>query len=78
MGSEAVLDPEVEQMLTKLNLMSLKAIFVKEELTMTDLVKLSKDDLKDIGIEKFKQRTAIYQEAEKMFPKMLPRRNSSI
>ena len=29
------LDPEVEQMLTKLNLMSLRAIFVKEELTIS-------------------------------------------
>ena len=31
MGSGPVLDPEVEQMLTKLNLMCLKAIFLKEE-----------------------------------------------
>ena len=66
MGSGAVLDPEVEQMLTKLNLMSLKTIFVKEELTMTDLAKLSKDDLKDIGISKVKQRVAIYEEVREM------------
>ena len=48
--SAGPLDSEVETMLTKLNLMSLKTIFIEEELTMSDLAKLSKDDLKDIGI----------------------------
>ena len=50
---------------------------------MSDLAKLSKDDLKDIGIDKFKQRVAIYEEVrkvekinhtkalEKKYPKML-------
>ena len=60
--SAGSLDPEVEQMLTKLNLMSLKSIFVDEDLTMSDLAKLSKDDLKEIGISKVKQRVAIYEE----------------
>ena len=64
--SAGSLDPEVEQMLTKLNLMSLKSIFVDEDLTMSDLAKLSKDDLKDIGVLKMKHRLAIIDEVTRM------------
>ena len=60
----SALDPEVEAMLTKLNLMSLKSIFVEEDLTMSDLSKLSKDDLKDIGVLKMKHRIAIVNEVK--------------
>ena len=62
----SALDPEVEVMLTKLNLMSLKSIFVDEDLTMSDLAKLSKDDLKDIGVLKMKHRLAIIDEVTRM------------
>ena len=62
----SALDPEVEAMLTKLNLMSLKTIFIEEELTMSDLAKLSKDDLKEIGVQKMKDRNAIIEEVARM------------
>ena len=64
--SAGPLDPRVEAMLTKLNLMSLKTIFIEEELTMSDLAKLSKDDLKEIGVQKMKDRNAIIEEVARM------------
>ena len=48
------LDPEVEAMLTKLNLSSLKTIFVQEELTISDLAKITNDQLSKIGVQKIK------------------------
>ena len=48
------LDPEVEAMLTKLNLLSLKTIFIEEELTISDLAKITNDQLSKIGVQKIK------------------------
>ena len=58
------LDPEVEVMLTKLNLMSLKTIFIEEELTMSDLAKITDDQLSKIGVRKIKHRLAIIDEVK--------------
>ena len=61
--SYSFLDPEVEDMLTSLNLMSLQNIFREEELTMEDLSKMTRDDLKGlIGLKKIKHRISIMEE----------------
>ena len=60
------LDPEVEQMLTKLNLMSLKNIFIEEELTISDLTKITNDQLMKIGVQKIKHRLAITEEVARI------------
>ena len=62
--SAGPLDPEVEQLLTKLNLMLLKPIFIEEELTISDLAKLTDDQLSKIGVKKIKHRLAIIEEAK--------------
>ena len=46
------LDPEVEAMLTKLNLLSLKTIFVEEELTISDLAMITESVENNINREK--------------------------
>ena len=61
--SSSILDTEVEDMLTSLNLMSLQNIFREEELTMEDLSKMTRDDLKGlIGLKKIKHRISIMEE----------------
>ena len=57
--SSGILDPDVEKMLVKLNLTELSSVFVDEELTMADLTKFNEDHLKQIGIQKMKDRIAI-------------------
>ena len=47
------LDSRVEAMLTKLNLMSLKTIFIEEELTMPDLARFTRAQLSTLGISNF-------------------------
>ena len=59
MDSGTTLDPEVEQMLTKLNLMSLKTIFEERELTMNVLAELDKDDLGRMGVKKVRDQMKI-------------------
>ena len=51
-------------MLTKLNLMSLKTIFIEEELTMSDLAKITDDQLSKIGVQKIKHRLVIIDEVK--------------
>ena len=60
------LDPEVLSFLDKIKLAKFAPIFRKEELSMNDVLKLSKDDLKEIGIDKFKDRKLIFDEIEKL------------
>ena len=49
------LDPELFSFLNQLNLSHLTRIFQKEEvLTMKDLLSLDREDLKDLGISKFR------------------------
>ena len=44
-GPVKVLDPEVEEMLTKLKLMHLRPIFAEQKLTMEDLNEMEEEDL---------------------------------
>ena len=53
------LDPKIVTFLENLNLGELRGIFEKEQLNMEELLKLSNDDLKDIGIRLIKHRKAI-------------------
>ena len=64
LDSAGPLDPEVGQMLIKLNLMSLKTIFIEEELTMSDLAKITDDQLSKIGVQKIKHRLVIMDEVK--------------
>ena len=66
--SAGSLDPEVEQMLNNLSLMSLKTIFVEEELSMSDLARFTDDHLKKIGVQKMKHRIAILDEVKARIP----------
>ena len=58
------MDPDVEKILVKLNLTTLSSAFVDEELTMADLTKFNEDHLKQIGIQKMKDRIAILEEVK--------------
>ena len=49
-----------------LQLAKLAPVFLKEELTMNDILKMSKDELKLIGVEKHKDRKLISEEIEKL------------
>ena len=61
--SSSILDTEVEDMLASFNLMSLQNIFREEELTMEDLSKMTRDDLKGlIGLKKIKHRISIMEQ----------------
>ena len=62
--SSGILDPDVEKILVKLNLTTLSSVFVDEELTMADLTKFNEDHLKQIGIQKMKDRIAILEEVK--------------
>ena len=64
-SASSILDPEGEDMLTSLNLMSLQNIFREEELTMKDLSKMTRDDLERIGIKKIKHRISIMEEVQR-------------
>ena len=68
-SADNVLDTEVEDMLAKLNLISLRARFEEEELTLPSLAKLTSDNLKEIGVEKIKDRKAIMEEVKRRMEK---------
>ena len=53
-------------MLDLLTLSDLKPIFAVEELSMEDIANLTKEDLKEIGVRKLKDRIAILNEARKI------------
>ena len=52
-------DPDVMAFLQKLKLTELKDIFAKEALTMDDIKEMTNADLKDIGVNLYKQRKSI-------------------
>ena len=58
-------DEEVASMLESLQLDNLRPIFAEEELLIRDIARLTKEDLKDIGIKKLKVRIAILDEAKR-------------
>ena len=58
------LDVTVSLMLETLSLETLKPIFAEEDLTIEDISKLSRAELREIGIKRLKDRIAILHEAE--------------
>ena len=58
-GSVNVLDPAVEDLLTKLEMMHLRPIFAEQELTMDDLAELDRDDLRGMGVKKVRDQIKI-------------------
>ena len=57
---------DVASFLARLNLSELTEIFENEEFDMNDVLKLSNDELKDIGVSKLKHRKLITQETQKL------------
>ena len=62
-SSVGKLDSEVEKMLTKHELMCLKQVFAEEELDMEDLAEFSEEDLRKIGIQKWKHRKILINQS---------------
>ena len=60
------MDGDVATFLARLNLSELKEIFENEEFDMEDVVNLSNEELKDIGVSKLKHRKLITQETQKL------------
>ena len=60
------IDQKLSSFLTRINLPELIGIFAKEDLSLEDLMKLSYEDLKEIGVDKFKHRKLIAEELEKI------------
>ena len=60
------MDKDVVSFLARLSLSDLIGIFEKEELVMEDVMKLSNEDLKDIGVDRLKHRKLIKEEIERM------------
>ena len=60
------LDKDVASFLARLNLTELSEIFAREELSLDDVLKLTNEELKDIGVDKLKTRKFIIEEAQKM------------
>ena len=58
-GSVNVLDPAVEDLLTKLEMIHLRPIFAEQELTMDDLAELDKEDLRGMGVKKVRDQIKI-------------------
>ena len=60
------IDAKLASFLSRLNLQELVGLFAKEDLSLEDLMKLSYENLKEIGVEKFKHRKLIAEEIEKI------------
>ena len=60
------MDQDVATFLARLNLSELKEIFENEEFDMDDVVNLSNEELKDIGVSKLRHRKMITQETQKL------------
>ena len=60
------IDQKLASFLSRLNMPELMGLFAKEELSLEDLMKLSYEDLKEIGVDKFKQRKLLSEELEKI------------
>ena len=68
-GSVNVLDPAVEDLLTKLEMMHLRPIFVEQELTMDDLAELNEDDFGRMGVKKVKDQKKILKGVQECIQK---------
>ena len=60
------IDQKLASFLSRLNLTELMGLFAKEELSLEDMMKLSYEDLKEIGVDKLKQRKLLAEELEKI------------
>ena len=60
------LNEDVASFLERLNLKELTDIFEEQEFDMDDVLNLSNEELKDIGVNKLKHRKLIMQETQKM------------
>ena len=60
------LDKEVLSFLSRINLTELTYVFQREELLMKDVLKLDKEDLKEMGVDKLKDRKLILEEIERL------------
>ena len=58
-GSVNVLDPAVEDLLTKLELIHLRPIFAEQDLTVDVLAELDKEDLRGMGVKKVRDQMKI-------------------
>ena len=59
-------DEDVPSFLARLNLSELTEIFEEQEFDMDDVLNLSNEELKDIGVSKLKHRKLITQETQKL------------
>ncbi len=57
-------DPEVMTILEKIDLLHIKDTFAREEVTINDLVHLTEEDLKEIGIDGLIHRRRIVRAME--------------
>ena len=57
---------DVAEFLARLNLSEVTKIFEEQEFDMEDVVNLSNEDLKDIGVNKLKHRKLILEETQKL------------
>ena len=57
-------DPEVMAILEKIDLLYIKDTFAREEVTINDLVHLTEEDLKEIGIDRLIHRRRIVRAIE--------------
>ena len=60
------MDQDVATFLARLNLSELTGIFENEEFDMEDVVNLSNEELREIGVSKLKHRKLITQETQKL------------
>ena len=58
------LEPDLLNLLVRLELTDLADVFEREELTMEDVLDMNDDELKSVGIPLFKQRKAIMKECQ--------------
>ena len=64
------MDKEVLKLLEDIGVSHLKDVFVREEVTISDLIDLTEDDLAKIGVDKLVQRRRIFKAARQYKNKM--------
>ena len=67
------LDEDVASFLARLHLNELTEIFRRQRLSMDDILELSNEELKDIGVDLLKHRKLIIESAEKMKTRKISR-----
>ena len=67
------LDEDVASLLARLHLNELTEIFRRQRLSMDDILELSNEELKDIGVDLLKHRKLIIESAEKMKTRKISR-----